>query len=204
MNIYKINNNIREKAILNLEETWSWINFFFIMIVILVSFTFVRETMYMCVQVEGTSMSSTLEDKDYLLLDKRAKITHEDVIVFYYEKEEKLLIKRVIGLPGDVVWTENGIVHRIKAGTTKEEVLTEAYVDAGKLTYTDYTKMPPPDLKKTTVKDDMLFVLGDNRTVSKDSRSSEIGLVPVKNVRGVVHQSIIDNKDTLWFLYKLF
>lgn len=199
--IYKVNNNIRERAVLRLEEIWSWINFFFIITVVLVSFTFVRETMYSCVQVVGSSMSSTLENDDYLLLDKRSQITRGDVIVFYDQSLDKLLIKRVIGLPGDTVWTEGGVVHRIKAGTSTEEVLNETYVDEGKFTW-EKSLSVGNDIKRTYVKKDTVFVLGDNRTDSMDSRV--LGLIPVKNVQGVVHQSVIDNKETLWFLYKLF
>ncbi len=201
MKIFKVNNNIRQMAVLRVEEKWSWINFFVIALAILVSFAFVRETMFGCVQVVGSSMYSTLEDEDYLLLDKRSEIKRGDVIVFYDDSLEKYLIKRVIGLPGDIVWTEEGIVHRIKAGTIDKEIMNETYIDEGKLTWRTAFSVGQ-DLEKVLVEKDMLFVLGDNRTDSMDSRV--LGAVPICNVQGVVHQSIIDNKEELWLLYKLF
>ncbi len=201
MRIFKVNNNIRQMAVLRVEEKWSWINFFVIALAVLVSFTFVRETMFGCVQVVGSSMCSTLEEDDYLLLDRRSEIKRGDVVVFYDDTLKKYLIKRVIGLPGDIVWTEEGIVHRIKAGTMDEEILNETYIDDGKLTWQTAFSVGL-DLEKVLVEKDMLFVLGDNRTDSMDSRI--LGAVPINNVEGVVHQSIIDNKEKLWFLYKLF
>ena len=82
-------------------------------------------------------------------------------------------IKRVIGLPGDHVMIENGKVY------VNDVLQEETYLQSGVVT--DNGKGYCTDV---VVPENSVFVMGDNRTRSKDSRSSELGQVPFKAILG--------------------
>ena len=123
-------------------------------------------------QVSGDSMNPTLEDKDILLLVKSDSMKTGDLCGFYWQN--KLLLKRVIGQPGDVIsMDEDGHV------TVNGTVLDEPYVDELALGECDI-RFP------YQVPENRYFVLGDHRSVSIDSRSSVIGCVEKSQVVGRV------------------
>ena len=116
-------------------------------------------------QVSGDSMNPTLQDKDIILLVKTGDMKTGDLCGFYWQN--KLLLKRVIGLPGDVITLdEDGVV------TVNGQTLDEPYVDELALGECDI-KFP------YQVPENRYFVLGDHRATSIDSRSSVIGSVEV-------------------------
>ncbi len=124
--------------------------------------------------VKETSMQPTLYENNYLLVNKQAyRFGDEergDIIVFHSDLEDKeLLIKRIIGLPGDVITIDQGKV--FLNGTELQE---------------DYTLegVTPGQLMDFTVPEGQLFVMGDNRRVSIDSRSEEVGCVDEDDVMG--------------------
>ncbi len=124
--------------------------------------------------VKETSMQPTLYENNYLLVNKQAyRFGDEergDIIVFHSDLEDKeLLIKRIIGLPGDVITIDQGKV--FLNGTEMQE---------------DYTLegVTPGQLIDFTVPEGQLFVMGDNRRVSIDSRSEEVGCVDEDDVMG--------------------
>lgn len=134
------------------------------------------------VQVSGTSMQPTLDGGEVLIVNRLSDVKRGDVIVF--QKDGKRLIKRVVALEGDVIYAENGKVYLKKAGSEEFVILSETYV-----------KTQTSSFKPITVSSDRVFVLGDNRAISNDSRY--FGTIPLKSVDGVVSQSIIDNKETI-------
>ena len=122
------------------------------------------------VRVDGFSMRPTLEDGQYVLVNKmayRASVPeHGDIIVFHFPIDpEQDFIKRVIGIPGDTVLIKNGEVF------VNDIRLDEPYIAAA-----------PRYSAVSHVADNQLFVLGDNRNDSSDSHSW--GEVPFKNVVG--------------------
>ncbi len=115
--------------------------------------------------VSGASMVPTIHSKDYLVTDMVTYHLREpergDVIVFRYPFDPSLFfVKRVIGLPGETVDIENGVVHvRTTDGT--ETFLEEPYIENSNKSHESVS---------TTLGDGEFFVLGDNRSGSSDSR----------------------------------
>lgn len=123
-------------------------------------------------QVSGDSMNPTLQDRDIIVLVKTDHMKTGDLCGFYWQN--KLLLKRIIGLPGDIITLdEDGVV------TVNGEVLDEPYVDELALGECDI-KFP------YQVPENRYFVLGDHRATSIDSRSSVIGCVEKSQVVGRV------------------
>jgi signal peptidase I len=121
-------------------------------------------------RVQKISMEPTFEAGEILMVNKLAykfgDFGYGQVITFHYPLDPKLdYIKRVIGLPGDVVDVQNGEV-RIN----------------GKLLYEPYISAAPEYEGSWTVPEGELFVLGDNRNPSADSHVW--GFVPEENVIG--------------------
>jgi signal peptidase I len=122
------------------------------------------------VRVDGFSMVPTLQDGEYVLVNRLAYRSHlperGDIIVFSSPQTTDLdLIKRVIGLPGDTVEISGGAVR------VNGQVLEEPYIAAAPV-YNGEWEVP----------DGKLFVLGDNRNDSSDSHAW--GLLPLENVIG--------------------
>lgn len=122
------------------------------------------------VRVDGFSMNPTLQDGEYILVNRLAyKIGNPvrgDIVVFSFPMDPRQdLIKRVIGLPGESISVQDGKV--MINGIPLEE---------------PYIAAPPIYNGTWEVPAGQLFVLGDNRNESKDSH--EWGLLPVENVVG--------------------
>ncbi len=151
-------------------------------------------------QVEGGSMNYTLEDREYIIINKLAYFLgtpkRGDIVVFRPPNDaSKYYVKRIIGEPGDTVVLKNGEVYVIKKGTTEQMKLDEPYLDehnAGR-TY----RHPSNSQGDTTevrfpVPEDRYFVLGDNRQGSLDSRSftgedgKPVPYVPTYDIKGKV------------------
>ena len=123
-------------------------------------------------QVSGDSMNPTLQDRDIIVLVKTDHMKTGDLCGFYWQN--KLLLKRIIGLPGDIITLdEDGVV------TVNGQVLDEPYVDELALGECDI-KFP------YQVPENRYFVLGDHRATSIDSRSSVIGCVEKSQIVGKV------------------
>lgn len=129
--------------------------------------------------VSGNSMAPTLYDRNYLIIDKMSyrfvQPERGDIIVFKTELKTadgspKDLIKRVVAVPGDILTISDGAVY------INNQQLEEGYI------LEDYTE---GDMT-LTIPDDKFFVLGDNRTVSMDSRSEAVGLVTRESIRGKI------------------
>lgn len=131
--------------------------------------TVVRMNFYAPYKVYGNSMFPTLQGNELLIVNKwiydQRSPSYGDIIVFH-TKEDRDFIKRVIGLPGDDICIREGYVWR------NGKKLRESYIPSKIRGDYPNTRVPPGHL----------FVLGDNRNFSRDSR--EIGMVDVEKVVG--------------------
>lgn len=130
-------------------------------------------------QVDGLSMYPTFHHQEWLLsylVDAKLRnFKRGDVVVFHApDEEDKLYIKRIIGLPGDTVRLENGGVY-LNGGKLDES----AYLDSSVSTFGGSTVA---EGKEVTVPEDQLFVMGDNRSYSLDSRAW--GFLPYNKLIG--------------------
>lgn len=156
--------------------------------VVMLVFTF----LFCTADVEGTSMVPTLEDHDRLLVNRidkdyergdiliidsdKARLLDESGNVYERDGLKKRIVKRLIAKGGqqvDIDFTQ-GIVY------VDGEALTEPYIN--NLTTRDNFAFTYP----VTVPEGYIFVLGDNRSVSRDSRDEMVGLIPEENIVGKV------------------
>lgn len=128
------------------------------------------------VGVDGTSMVPTLDHGDWLVLKAvTTQVKHGDIVVVTQPNVfEKPLVKRVIGMGGDVV----DIDFEAHTVSVNGEILNEPYINEPTAEQKDVT-FP------LTVPEGKLFLMGDNRNASTDSRDSQIGFVDERYVLGV-------------------
>ena len=125
----------------------------------------------------GESMLPTIKHNQPMIVDckayKRRQPKRHDLIAFksHQKKGHKIFLKRVIGLPGETILIEKGQVF-INNLPLDEPYLNESMRVTRKL--------------ELTIKEETLFVMGDNRNHSLDSRSNALGLVSINDVVGVI------------------
>jgi signal peptidase I len=149
---------------------------------------------FQIIRIDGLSMEPTLHNKDIVIVNKlnrfvKAMPSYGDIVIFdkrlnkahsiktdisdniisnpiFNKTEQNYCIKRVIGLPGDTLEIKNKTIKR------NGKILNEPYIEI----FFEYSSM------KITVPQKHIFVMGDNRSNSKDSR--DIGSIPLNHVIG--------------------
>lgn len=153
------------------SELLEWIKA--ILIAIVVAFL-IRTFLIENVEVNQISMNPTFYEGDRVIISKLSYKFGEpelgDIIVFTPPNQKQPYIKRVIGVEGDTVAIKNG----------------ELYIN-GKLIEEPYIKEKmTQDFQETHVPEGTVFVMGDNRNYSKDSRNPSVGFIPIENIWGKV------------------
>lgn len=128
--------------------------------------TFFR--LYQFYEISGTSMSPTLEEGEMVFMERGPIMPGRgDIVFFRANVNDFVYVKRVVALPGETVEIRNNRV------LIDGKVLTEPYVS---------DREPIPDFGPVLIPEDHVFVLGDNRKESYDSR--EMGPVPIEFIIG--------------------
>ena len=142
-------------------------------LLIIVIVIFIRTFIVTPIRVQQSSMYPTLKQNDIMILNKISKkIKRFDIVVF--KRQNEFLIKRVIGLPNEIVKYEDNILTIENCENIKDKqcIIEEKFITS--------------DFSNVIIPEDYYFVLGDNRSNSVDSREF-----------GVVHKSSILGKTNL-------
>jgi signal peptidase I len=152
------------------EEVKDWL----ISIVVAVVLAFlIRQFVVELYIVDGPSMRPTLQSQQRLVVNKFIYRFREpekgEILVFQYPRDpSRDFIKRVIAVPGDTVEIKEGRV------LVNDQVLSEDYI----------LEKTRGDYPKSTVPQGTVFVMGDNRNNSEDSRFADVGFVPDALIKG--------------------
>ena len=152
------------------EEVKDWL----VSIVVAVVLAFlIRQFVVELYIVDGPSMRPTLQSQQRLVVNKfiyRFRAPEKgEILVFQYPRDpSRDFIKRVIAVPGDTVEIKDGRV------LVNDQVLSEDYI----------LEKTRGDYPKSTVPEGTVFVMGDNRNNSEDSRFADVGFVPDALIKG--------------------
>lgn len=144
-------------------------------LIVLIATYFIVTYVFRRTVVHNVSMQETLHDGDNLIMDELTYYVSDpkrfDIICFKSYKEKELLIKRVIGLPGETVRISDGTIYindkEIRDVKGLEPITNSGLASAGII-----------------LDEDEYFVVGDNRLESIDSRYEEVGNVNRKDIIG--------------------
>ena len=159
------------------NEIWEWVKA--LLIAIVLAFV-VRAFLMTPIEVKGASMEPTLHSQERMFVTKIGEPRRFDIVVFH-ATEDKDYIKRVIGLPGDRVEYKDDVLY------INGKPFDEPYLEENKKQVTHGPLTGSFTLSETPVGSDVvpeghIFVLGDNRRDSRDSR--HIGAVPIDSIVG--------------------
>lgn len=141
-----------------------------VLVVVAAAAVLISNLLLPILRIYGSSMTPTLVNGDLVAAVRNGTYQRGDIIAFYYNN--KILVKRVIGMPGEWVdMNESGTV------TIDGEPLEEPYLTEKALGECDI-ELP------YQVPEGRYFVMGDHRSVSSDSRSSQVGCVSEEQIVG--------------------
>ena len=174
--------DLNEKQRSQLRAVWEWV---FVVVIAIGAAMLIRLFLFQQYYIDGPSMQTTLMPQDRVLVNKMSYKLHDihrgDVIVFdrvTNEVQHDDLIKRVLGLPGETLEIRSCIVY-----------INGVQVDEPYLNPEQTSQIEPSarcgshtDMAPIEVPEDMVFVMGDNRVQSFDSR--DFGPIDTDKVRG--------------------
>lgn len=139
-------------------------------LVVIAAVVLISNLLLPILRIYGSSMSPTLVNGNIVTALRGGSYERGDIVAFYYN--DKILVKRIVGLPGEVIdIDEEGSV------SVDGEPLDEPYLDEKALGECDI-ELP------YQVPEGRYFVMGDNRGVSSDSRSSQVGCIAEERIIG--------------------
>ncbi len=159
-----------EKLMTKSRAIWGWVISIVAAVVIAL---LVRTFLFEIIMVDGDSMYPTLLNDEKLAVEKVSRYfglpKHGDIIIVHYPDREGTYVKRVMGLPGDVIEVKDSIVY------VNGQAMSEPYINSAE---------PYRDMEAITVPEDSVFVMGDNRANSLDSRTEYIGAIAQDQIVG--------------------
>ena len=160
---------------------WDVLEYFITLLLMMVLAFSIRAVIFEPMRVKGQSMQNTLTPGDYMAVEKLSYIVSPmkrgDVVICYYpNNDDYTCVKRIIGLAGDEIVIEGGIV------SVNGVRLQEDYVTTG---------LTPKHDGTYHVEEGCVFVMGDNRLVSRDSTDGMVGSVPAERVIGKVNSVLL-------------
>ena len=163
------------------SRSWDALEYIITLLLMVVLAFSIRAVIFEPMRVRGSSMENTLLQGDYMAVEKLSYIVKPmkrgDVVICYYpNNDEYTCVKRIIGLEGDTITIEGGVV------SVNGVQLKEDYVTTGMTSRHDGTYHV--DLG-------CIFVIGDNRLVSRDSTDGMVGSVPRERVIGRVRRVLL-------------
>ena len=177
------------------QEIMSWVLTLLAAVVIAM---LIRMFLGEAIRVDGDSMTNTLKDGEIVLVAKTpylfGEIERNDIVICRYPRRENwqinfggsigltgytLFVKRVVGLPGDVVTILNG----------------KLYINGEEVPDPEFMASAPRDRAQWVLGEDDYFVVGDNRGNSHDSRASDVGPISRSMIQGKVTRVLIPWRD---------
>lgn len=160
---------------------WDVMEYLITLLLMMVLAFSIRAVIFEPMRVKGQSMQNTLQPGDYMAVEKLSYIVQPmkrgDVVICYYpNNDEYTCVKRIIGLEGDTITIEGGVV------SVNGVRLQEDYVTTGLTPKHDGTYEVEPGC---------IFVMGDNRLVSRDSTDGMVGSIPRERVIGRVRYVLL-------------
>ena len=167
---------------------WRALDFVLYLVLIALVLVSLRAVAVDPVRVDGRSMLNTFGDDDVMLVDRTAYAfaspKRGDVVICYYPDEYYVnrgvayasRVKRVVAVAGDVIYTENGTLY-VNGEPADEPYVSQEFAGG----YEIGSREAP-----VTVSEGCVFVLGDNRRESADSRRADVGEIPLCRVAGKV------------------
>lgn len=163
------------------SRSWDIMEYLITLLMMMVLAFSIRAVLFEPMRVKGNSMQNTLQPGDYMAVEKVSYILtpmkRGDVVICYYpHNDDYTCVKRIIGMAGDTIVIDGGVVS-VNGVTLKENYVTTGMTSKHDGTY--------------EVEEGCVFVMGDNRLVSRDSTDGMVGSVPLERVIGRVNRVLL-------------
>ncbi len=177
---------------------WRALDFLLYLVLIVLIVFSIRTVLIDLVRVDGRSMLDTLNDGEIMLVDRTAYAfrtpTYGEIVLCYYpddyytsqDVKYASRVKRVVAVAGDTIETIDGEVY------VNGEKIDESYLSA--------ERIGGQYIARQTIPEGCVYVLGDNRAVSRDSRYTTVGPIPLYRVVGKVRVVVCFDKTSARYL----